>query len=94
MIQELSKLINIERPTIVLGDFNLNVLKGCQHSILRYFNGLQFSQLVQNATHQQGGLIDLVFASHHFNKGDILINQIGVYYSDHDIIHVKLRMTL
>ena len=77
----------------MLGDFNLNVLKGCQHSILRYFNSLKFSQLVQNSTHRQGGLIDLVFASHHFHKGDIVINQIGVYYSDHDIIHVKLRIT-
>ena len=78
----------------MLGDFNLNFTKDCQHSMLRYLKVLNFSQLVQNATHQQGGLIDLVFVSHHFSKSEIIVNQIGVYYSDHDLIHVKLRITL
>ena len=94
IIQELSNIINTERPTLILGDFNLNFLKVCKHSILRYLNDLHFSQLVQNATHRQGGLIDLVFASHHFNISDVIVNQIGVYYSDHDLIHLKLRIQL
>ena len=94
ILQELSKIINTERPTIILGDFNLNFTKDCQHNMFRYLNALNFSQFVQNATHKLGGLIDLVFASHHFNQGEINVNQIGVYYSDHDLIHVRLGIKL
>ena len=94
ILQELSKLINNERQTIVLGDFNLNFTKDCQHSMLKYLKVQKFSQLIQNATHQQGGLIDLVFASHHFYKSEIIVHQIGVYYSDHDLIQVKMSVNL
>jgi hypothetical protein len=53
---------------------------------------MKFSQLVQTATHQLGGLLDPVFISHHFKQHNVIINQLGVYYSDHDLMHVKIKL--
>ena len=71
---------------------NLNLLKQNYHPIIQYLQKRKFSQLVHSATHQKGGLIDLVFVSHHFETHSISIHQVGVYYSDHDRIHVRIKL--
>ena len=47
---------------------------------------------VSTATHEEGGLLDPVFASHHFKQDYLHIDQQCVYYSDHDLIHVKVKI--
>ena len=91
IVASISKLVNLEKPTIILGDVNLNLLKDIKHPMLDYLDVCNFSQLVQCSTHQQGGLLDPVFASHHFQMHEIDINQKCVYYSDHDLIHVNIN---
>ena len=83
---------DFDKPTIILGDINLDLLKNCKHPTLEYLQRMRFSQLVETATHQKGGLLDPVFTSHHFNQHIVIINQQGVYYSDHDLIHLKLKL--
>ena len=60
-------MIDFDKPSIILGDINLDLLKNCKHPML-----------VETATHQKGGLLDPVFTSHHFNQHIVIINQQGV----------------
>ena len=92
IVQHLSELIDSDKPTIILGDINLNLLKDCHHPLIGYLKQIKFSQHVQSPTHEQGGLIDPVYASHHFTQDDLHIVQQCVYYSDHDLIHVKIKI--
>ena len=91
IVQYVSKMISVETPTIILGDMNLNLLKENSHPIIKYFKEMSFSQHVQSATHQKGGMIDLVFASPHFIQHIISVHQISNYYSDHDRLHVRIK---
>ena len=91
IVNHISKLISLENPTIILGDMNLNFLIENRHPLIQYLQEMKFSQLVQSATHQKGGLIDLVFVSHHFNNHSTMIHQIGIYYSDHDRMHIQIK---
>ena len=93
IVQHISKFISVENPTIILGDMNLNLLKENHHPLMQYLKEITFSQLVQSATHQKGGLIDLVFVSHHFNKHSTSIYQMGIYYSDHDCVHIGIKFS-
>ena len=92
IFQDILNLIDTEKPTIILGDLNLNILKCPEHSMLRNLKDLSFKQLVQTPTHEQGGLLDLVFLSHHFNQNEVTIENVSVYYSDHDLIHIKMNL--
>ena len=84
-------MIDLDRPTIILGDINLDLLKKCHHPMLQYLESQGFIQLVKSATHQQGGLLDPVFTSHHFKKHKVVIEQNCVYYSDHDLIIIRIK---
>ena len=70
---------------------NIDLSKETHHPLMQYMKDMKFSQLVHSATHQKGGLIDLVFVSHHFQTHEIVIHQMGIYYSDHDCIHVQIK---
>ena len=84
-------MILVETLTIILGDMNMNVLKKNNHPMLKYLTEKKFSQLVQYATHQKGGLIDLVFTSPYFIQHRISIQQMGIYHSDHFRLHVRIK---
>ena len=91
IVEHISQLISADNPTIILGDINLNLLKENSHPIIQFLRKMKFSQLVNSATHQKGGLIDPVFVSYHFKNYSTSIHQVGLYYSDHDRIHVRIK---
>ena len=70
-------------PTIVGGDFNVNMLTSSeeQNTLLRFMTDLNFKQVIQKPTHQLGGLLDHVWIS----ANTILKNQLQTAsaYSDH-----------
>ena len=45
-----------------------------------------FHQLVQNPTHERGGLIDHVYVNDALFADQPFVTQRSVYYSDHDAI--------
>ena len=92
IVKYISKMISAEIPTIILGDMNVNLLKENNHPMLKYFKEMKFTQHVQSATHQKGDMIDLVFSSSHFLQHKISIHKISIYYSDHDRIHVRIKL--
>ena len=48
ILQHLLKLIDLDRPTIILGDINLDLLKKCHHPMLQYLESQGFIQLVKS----------------------------------------------
>ena len=84
-IEELKKLSDLSRRTIVCGDFNTNFQEETNNVIISMFQGLRFKQLVKTATQIAGGLIDHVYVSPECN---VEVKRKSVFYSDHDIFHI------
>ena len=52
-----------------------------------------FHQLVQNPTHERGGLIDHVYVNDALLADQPFVTQRSVYYSDHDaiVLHIPQK---
>ena len=85
-VESLRSLINETKKTYVVGDFNLCFDSERSHPVFRFLENSKFKQLVQNATHIKGRLIDLVFTNS--PEEVIRVSQNGQYFSDHDMIIV------
>ena len=76
-------------PTIMCGDTNIDITKENGKNFLDFMQKLGLKQLVMKPTHEKGGLIDHVYATENlFEK--VSVTQKGVYFSDHDLIIIKL----
>ena len=78
--------------------FNMNIchLSQASHPVLRYLEGVGFSQLVQKPTHKEGRLIDHIFHYHPDSSANrcLKISQQSSYFSDHDLLFVIKVLTL
>mgnify|MGYP003334306399 CR=1 FL=1 len=84
--------IKDDQPTLIMGDFNVCLVKEPNNSITRRLLEMGFSQLVTKATHIQGGHIDHVYwrdSSRCWEEPDV--ERYSPYYSDHDGLLVTLR---
>ena len=90
-LQDLHSLLNIKRKTFVLGDFNFDILSPGNNLIFTELNNWNFIQLVVDATHIQGGLIDHCYMSDNIDPTLVTVNQKSVYYTDHDLITLKVK---
>ena len=77
-------------PTIVLGDFNVNLLQSTISSHLPEFMLSQgFTQLVKVPTTDSGSLLDHIYS----NQSDTgIVDVVDTYYSDHDACFLSLPM--
>ena len=64
-LRHILSLINMERSTVICGDFNLCFVVRNDHPVIQSLLNLGFEQKVTRATHIQGGTIDHVY----FRKG-------------------------
>ena len=84
-------MIDDEKITVIGGDFNVCFLKHPNNMISKNLDKLNFHQIVKQATHIEGGLIDHLYIKK--GKGaDIswVVEIMPKYYSDHDCICVTL----
>ena len=88
----LKGLIDKSKPNLITGDFNLCFTKNGANSITKGLQDCGFKQLVTEATHIQGGLIDHVYwrdvRSTRFEEPTV--ERYSPYYSDHDALMVTL----
>ena len=85
IIQEIEKLHNIEKTTVIGGDFNTCVLKQPKNATTTSLAKMGFNQIVREATHIDGGAIDHIYISQGcHNKFDWDLELYPKYYSDHD----------
>ena len=89
-IENFEKLIDFEKTTLVVGDFNICNQKNPENKVKTYLTDRKFKLLVSTATHIEGGHIDQAYA---FNVGNYVENPIveiiPKYYSDHEAICIS-----
>jgi hypothetical protein len=91
LTQILEKLIDKEKPLMVLGDFNFCFLDSSMNCTKQFFNKHSFSQLVHEPTHIEGNLLDqaLVRDTKKINKYTIELH--SKYYTDHKGLAVVIK---
>ena len=84
-------MVNINKTTFILGDFNLNI--SCDETSVLYKNmsNSGFSQIVKEPTHNQGGIIDHCYVSKNVLVNNLKLIQKSVFYTDHDILEVNYK---
>lgn len=88
-LQILMTTLNTENLTVLLGDFNFDLLDTPDHDILQLMAHHGFRQCVTGPTTDQGSLLDHVYVN---QPVTVHVDVVDTYYSDHDIICVSLQM--
>ena len=88
---QIQRCIDFTRTVIVLGDFNIDLLKQPENLLSQSLKCLGFTQLVLQATHISGSLIDHVYAFLPNGEQCELFKIHPLYYSDHDAICFVLK---
>ena len=87
----LSRIPHQEIPTVVLGDFNEDLLSTAHSSrVVTLMTSKGFSQLVKLPTTDSGSLLDHIYYNHIATS--TFIDVVDTYYSDHDATYVSLPM--
>ena len=89
MKRHLQNLVNINKNTLIIGDFNFCYLEKT-NNLSNYLDELGFRQLVSSATHINGGLLDQVYIRQVEGINGAMAEQMSNYYSDHDTITVHI----
>lgn len=77
-------------PTIIVGDFNTNLLSSSSSSaLLRFMSSRSFSQLVKVPTTDSGSLLDHIYFNRP-NSVEYTVDVVDTYYSDHDACYLSL----
>ena len=88
---QVQEYIDFTRTVIVLGDFNIDLLKQPENLFSQSMKGLGFKQLVLQATHISGSLIDHVYAFLPNGEQCEVFKIHPLYYSDHDAVCFILK---
>ena len=76
-------------PTVILGDFNNNLLSpGHSTVIVRFFEIKGFKQLVTQSTTDTGSLLDHIYIN--FTGTNPTEDVVDTYYSDHDSTYLSI----
>jgi DNA replication protein DnaC len=87
----LSRIPHQDMPTVVLGDFNEDLLSTASSSrLLTMMSSKGFSQLVKVPTTDSGSLLDHIY--YNGTPTSTAVNVVDIYYSDHDATYVSLPL--
>ena len=82
-------VVDTSRPTILCGDTNIDINGDKGKELIVFMKNLGLTQLVKKPTHDKGGVLDHVYVTDDlFEK--VSVTQTGVFFSDHDLITIKL----
>ena len=88
----LKRFIDTRETTLITGDFNVCALKDEKNNISEMLRKLGFKQLMTEATHIQGGLIDHSYWLDKTKKWELpKLERYSPYYSDHDALLITLK---
>ena len=91
LLNYILKMIRHDKPTLITGDFNICYLKNQNNRMSQGLERNLFKQLVKEATHIQGGLIDHAYWKDTRRVWQApAIERYSPYYSDHDGICITL----
>ena len=91
IVEALDSLIDVGRPTLISGDFNICAKKNVNNGVTVSLQRKGFKSIIERPTHIQGGHIDHIY----WLDGDNQYNSPSVefyspYWSDHDAILVTI----
>ena len=89
--ETLASLIDPRRPTLITGDFNICSNKSSTNGIITSLVKIGFKQMMDRATHIEGGHIDHVYwmdRSKRYNQPQVEV--FSPYWTDHDAILTTL----
>ena len=91
MVAQLREMITEKKTTIIGGDFNVCALKNQKNYITLKLKELKFHQIVKQATHIEGGLIDHLYIKQG-EETDLIwdVEVLPKYFTDHDCIRVTV----
>ena len=88
-LEDLKNIFDVNRETLIIGDFNVCFESENDHSIFKTLLNQGFKQLIQHPTHTEGRTIDLVFIFSPNTLSVFSVDQQAPYFTDHDILKVK-----
>ena len=83
-LESLKSVLELDRNTILTGDFNLCFNENRGNKVIDYLLAIGFHQLVQEPTHTKGRLIDHTYWLNKTGKYNAELERYSPYYSDHD----------
>ena len=88
----LDYVLATDMPTVILGDFNEDIVSHPDSSIVSLMSNHGFAQLVRSPTTAKGTLIDHVY----YNRptSDVILEVCDTYYSDHDTVYCSIPLPL
>ena len=84
---KVESLIDPNKTTLVVGDFNF-CYKTSQNEFSSFMSKSKFNQLVEAATHIEGGLLDHAYFKSVGDEREATVELCSNYYSDHDTLTV------
>ena len=89
LLYKLLQLLPEHVPTIILGDFNDNLISDRMSPLVRFMCKHGYKQYVSQPTTDNGSIIDHIY----FNRDDdnAIIDVHDVYYSDHDAVLLTIN---
>ena len=93
-MKEIEQMIQWDQTTLICGDFNICYVSDRKNKLLSALEYLGFTQLVQEATHIKGGLIDHVYIRDVRNIANADCSLYSPYYCamDHDAILTTVNL--
>ena len=86
----MEELIDPEKATFVVGDFNIDNSK--EDSLTGELEGMGFNSLINVATHVNGGHLDHAYFRDPAGLWQLTVERFSPYYTDHDLITAVLKM--
>lgn len=84
--EHILEYVDFTRPVILIGDINIDLLKQPNNKFSKTLKDLGFVQLVNEATHISGGLLDHLYVYFPQDGHCELFKIHPLYYSDHDAV--------
>ena len=94
ILDELFNSIDWDKTTLICGDFNVCHNSDRGNKLITTLEGLGFKQLVQEATHIKGGLIDHVYIRESGTSVSVDCSLYSPYYCamDHDAVLTTINL--
>ena len=91
LTEKLEGVVDTEVTTIVGGDFNICALEQGKNFLTARLSEMGFKQIVMEATHIDGGVIDHIYILHgKQTRFEWALELMPKYYSDHDGVCLTL----
>ena len=88
IFSQLESWIERERPTTIIGDFNIEYQN--EDKLIKSLEKIGFTQMMQESTCDTGSLIDHIYVNTALKLLDISTQRESAFYSDHDIITINI----